>query len=47
MPPQVLAFFSGSCEGRVRQCPICCQCTKSRLWKMGTPGKYWKLLFTK
>jgi hypothetical protein len=30
-------------SGRSRTLPICCQPTRSRLWKIGTPGKYSKL----
>ena len=34
-------------ESIVRQLPTCSQCIRSLLWNTGTPGKYWKVLFTR
>ena len=47
MPNHDVAPFSVSWLSRSSTLPICSQFTKSLEWKMGTPGKYWNVEFTR
>jgi len=40
IPPDGPGQCDGICDARSRTCPMIRQCIKSRLWKMGRPGKY-------
>jgi hypothetical protein len=42
-PEEPVPGGSRNCSGRSSTLPICVQFTRSRLWKIGTPGKYSKL----